>query len=344
MPLQTPVVLVIFNRPELTETVFSAIAKVKPEKLMVVADGPRFAQEAEACEQTRAIIEAVDWDCKVQTDFSEKNLGAGRRIGSGLDWVFSEVEEAIILEDDCLPTPSFFHFCQTLLEYYRHDERVMQISGSNYQLGHKRGDYSYYFSKYPHSGGWASWQRAWKHFDHDIKTWPESKETQMIEALCTDPHEQKYWTQIFDRMFENAPVSDVWDYQWTYACWRQNGLAIVPNVNLISNLGWGRPDATHTSGKSHLAQLPTGDIWEIRHPPRVVRHRDADAYTFDYSFEGKRMKMRGTMLGRLIGVITKMILPAKARRWLRIQEQRLIWQQASRRTRNERTRAIHTRS
>jgi hypothetical protein len=328
MFLTTPVVLIIFNRPDLTEIVFRAIAEAKPQKLLVVADGPRFAEEAEKCEKARAIIEQVNWDCEVLTDFSEKNLGSGRRIASGLEWVFSEVEEAIILEDDCLPALSFFNFCQALLEYYRHDERIMHITGCNFQFGHSRGIYSYYFSRYIDGGGWATWRRAWKHFDHNMKTWPEFKETKLIEFICDDPHEQKYWARIFDSMFKNAPVPDVWDYQWIYACWCQNGLTIVPNVNLVSNLGWGRPDATHTSDESHLAQLPTGDIWEIRHSPFVIRHQDADAYTFDYAFGGKNMKMRESLLGRLIRPVAKAILPAKAHRWLRTQEQRIIWERA----------------
>jgi len=228
MSFTTPVVLILFNRPDLTEIVFRAIADVKPQKLLVIADGPRITEEAEKCEKARAVIERVDWDCEVHTDFSEENLGAGLRIASGLDWVFSETEEAIILEDDCLPTPSFFSFCHKLLEYYRHDERIMHINGSNYQLGHFRGNYTYYFSKYPHCGGWASWQRSWKHFDHDMKMWPEFKESEMIRFACKDPYEQKYWTRIFDDVFENTPVHDVWDYQWTYACWSQNGLSIQP--------------------------------------------------------------------------------------------------------------------
>ena len=284
MSLSTPVAFIIFNRPDLTKIVFEAIAKVKPEKLFVVADGPRFPEEVEKCEEARAIIERVDWDCEVFTNFSEKNLGCGRREASGFDWVFSEVEEAIFLEDDILPTETFFSFCQTLLDYYRDDERIMTIGGGNYQNGKSRTDYSYYFSKYIGTWGWASWRRAWKHYDYDMKTWPEYKKAGMMKFVCEYPHEQRYWTALFDRMYKDPGKIDTWDYQWIYACWSQNGLGIEPNLNLVSNIGCGRLDAAHMTGDSPLAALPTTDICEIMHPQFVVRHRDADKYMFDHHF------------------------------------------------------------
>ena len=296
MSLSTPVVFIIFNRPDLTERVFETIAKAKPERLLVIADGPRLPEELEKCQKARAVIRRVDWPCQVLTDFSETNIGCRRRVASGLDWVFSKVEEAIILEDDCLPAPSFFHFCQTLLEHYRHDNRIMHISGDNFQSGQSRTDYSYYFSKYTHNWGWATWRRAWSHYDGDMKTWPEFRETRMIEFVCQDPHEQEYFSSEFDRSFEGA--IDAWGYQWLYACWSQNGLAILPDSNLVSNIGF-RSDATRTSGKSPMAALPTNDIWEIRHSPFIVRHPEADAHTFDHVFGGKRMRERNTWRAKI---------------------------------------------
>jgi len=156
MSLQVPIVFIIYNRPDLTERVFDSIRKAKPNKLLVVSDGPRFTEDVEKCKCVRAVIDKVDWDCEVLKNFPEVNLGCRKRVSSGLDWVFSEVEEAIILEDDCLPAPSFLSFCQTLLERYRDDERVMHISGNNFQFGISRTEYSYYFSKYTHLWGWAT--------------------------------------------------------------------------------------------------------------------------------------------------------------------------------------------
>jgi len=292
MSLSTPVVFLMFNRPDLTQIVFEMIAKAKPEMLFVVADGPRFPEEADKCAQARAIIDRVDWECDVFTNYSDKNLGCGRRVASGIEWVFSNVEEAIFLEDDCLPSMSFFSFCQVLLEKYRHDERIMTINGNNFQSGRSRTKYSYHFSKYNGCWGWASWRRAWQYYDYEMKTWPEFKQTGMLEMICEDPYERKYWTRLFNSMYEDPYKKNTWDHQWKYACWSQSGLSIEPRVNLVSNLGIGRPDATHTTGKNPLLEQisKTREMGEIKHPPFVVRNREADAYIFDYIVGGNKMK------------------------------------------------------
>ena len=164
MSLSTPVAFIIFNRPDTTEIVFETIRQAKPSKLLVVADGPRTDRsgEVEKCTATRAVIERVDWECEVITNYSDVNLGCKRRVSGGIDWIFSQVEEAIILEDDCLPAPSFFQFCQTMLERYRYDDRISMIGGSNYQQENSRTSDSYFFTKYAHIWGWATWRRAWK--------------------------------------------------------------------------------------------------------------------------------------------------------------------------------------
>lgn len=303
MSLSTPVAFLIFNRPELTKIVFAAIRQAKPQKLLVVADGARFPEEAEKCQETRDIINQVDWECEVLTNFSEINLGCKKRISSGLNWVFSEVEEAIILEDDCLPSPSFFQFCQILLEYYRHDSRIMHISGSNFQDNQNRNDFSYYLSKYAHIWGWASWRRAWKHYDITMKTWPHYKKSSKLGSICNSVYEQKYWTDRFDNVFNNA--IDTWDYQWLYTCWYQSSLSILPNSNLVSNIGFGA-DATHTKNKKVLSQLPNADIWNIKHPLFIVRNINADNYTFDRYYGDNPMKNYHRWLARLKNVTHSM--------------------------------------
>jgi hypothetical protein len=300
MSLSTPVGFIVFNRPDLTEQVFSAIAQAKPKRLFVVADGPRPDRpgEAEKCEQVRSIIQKVDWDCDVLTNFSDVNLGCGRREASGFDWVFSQVEEAIFLEDDTLPSPSFFSFCEAMLDRYRDDQRIMHINGDN-SVNQGRSHYSYYFSKYMHSWGWASWRRAWQHYDYSMKTWPEFREAKLLEYICEDQYELKYWTNIFEQMYKDPQVIDTWDYQWIYACWSQAGMVIAPNKNLISNLGFNRQDAAHTVGDSSRSKLGTANIWEIAHPPFVVRHREADNYTFDHVFSGKTMKEQDKLSAKI---------------------------------------------
>jgi 2-polyprenyl-3-methyl-5-hydroxy-6-metoxy-1,4-benzoquinol methylase len=281
MSLDTPVALLIFNRPEPTAKVFEVISKVKPKTLLVVADGSRFPDEEDKCRETRQIIEQVDWECNVIKNYADHNLGCRNRVSSGITWVFDTVEEAIILEDDCVPSVSFFYYCQTLLEYYRNDTRVMHICGSNKQFGRRRTPYSYYFSKYNFIWGWASWRRAWKHYDVEMKTWPHYKHQNFLGSVCEDVQEKKYWEQLFDIAF-NQEV-DTWDYQWTYACWANHGLSIVPNVNLISNIGFGA-DATHTKDENIASYLPTEDLWDISHPPVFARHATADLYTYDLFF------------------------------------------------------------
>jgi hypothetical protein len=301
MSLSTPVAFLIFNRPDLTETVFRAIARARPAKLLVVADGPRSAAEAEKCRQARAVIESVDWDCEVLTNFSEDNLGCKQRVASGLDWIFSSVDEAIILEDDCLPAPSFFGFCEELLDRYRHDMRIMHVCGSNFLAGREQIDQSYYYSRYSFCWGWASWKRAWKFYDPEMKSWPHFQQQGLIEKIFEDPDEQSYWTNILASTF-NGEI-DTWDFQWFYTCFAQGGLTVVPSVNLVSNLGL-RPDATHTKNvheREYLGNIPAGSIDRIDHPEFVVRHRDADRDVFESYFGGSHLHPQTTWVNRARG-------------------------------------------
>jgi hypothetical protein len=295
MSLSTPVGFIIFNRPDLTERVFATIARAKPERLFVVADGPRFPEEAERCERARAVIQKVDWACEVSTNFADDNLGCGRREASAFDWVFSHVEEAIFLEDDTLPCQSFFSFCEAMLERYRHDQRIMHINGDN-SANQDRTDDTYYFSKYIHGWGWASWRRAWRYYDYYMKSWPSVKSSGLLEHVWDNPYEQSYWSGIFDQMYKDPTTIDTWDYQWIYACWLQGGLCIAPNKNLISNIGFNRPDATHTKEDNPRSNLPTSEIMTIKHPDRVVRHLVADRHSFDHIFGGHELRERESIL------------------------------------------------
>ena len=280
--LTTPVAFLIFNRPDTTARVFEAIRQAKPPKLLVVADGPRpdRPDDVEKCKAARAIIDKVDWDCEVLTNYSDVNLGCKSRVSSGLNWVFDTVEEAIILEDDCLPHPSFFQFCEELLEYYRHDQRIMVISGDNFQFGRKRTEYSYYFSRYNHIWGWASWRRAWQYYDLKMKLWQEISDGSWLESILGETQAVKYWTKIFQTAYDNKV--DSWDYRWTFACWIQNGLTILPNVNLVSNIGFGA-DATHTSRAiQSVVNNPVREMsFPLQHPPFITRHFEADRFTWE---------------------------------------------------------------
>jgi hypothetical protein len=272
------VALLIFNRPDTTARVFEAIAKAKPSKLLVVADGPRSDRlgEADKCAQTRAIINNVDWDCEVITNYSPVNLGCKKRVASGLDWIFEQVEEAIILEDDCLPEHSFFRFCDEMLERYRLNERVGMVSGGNLQFGQSRGNASYYFSRYTHIWGWATWRRAWKHYDRDMALWPSFRDEGWLDRVFASQGEREYWKNSFQWVYDGK--LDTWDCSWTFAAITHGMLQVVPNVNLISNIGFG-PEATHTHVVGIHANMPIQPIvFPMEHPKFVLVDEEADRY------------------------------------------------------------------
>lgn len=277
--LTTPVALLVFNRPEQTSRVFAAIREARPAQLLIVADGPRedITDDAALCTEVRRLVEKVDWPCEVMKNYSDKNLGCGVRPATGITWVFEQVEEAIILEDDCLPHPTFFKYCQELLERYRYDERIMHIAGNNSLVGSNKGDYSYYFSMFPHCWGWATWRRAWRHFDFDMKLFTKVSAEGWLDCIYSDNSASKYWLTTF-REVCGSHKKHIWDYQWTFACLTCSGLSILPNWNLISNIGFGAA-ATHTKDvDSRFAQLPITPMkFPLCHPPFVIRDSQADS-------------------------------------------------------------------
>ena len=287
--LKTPVAFIIFNRPDTTKKVFAEIAKARPPKLLVIADGPRadHPDDAEKCAAVRAIIDGVDWDCEVLTNYSDVNLGCKRRVSSGLDWLFDTVEKAIILEDDSLPHPTFFRFCEEMLERYRDDERIAMISGNNFQFGRKRTEYSYYFSRYAHIWGWASWRRAWENYDVNMKRWPEIRDGGWLQDILDDKKSVRYWEKIFEKVYQGE--IDTWDYQWMFSCWVQSALTILPNVNLVSNIGFGS-EAVHTTEKNELAGMEIEPMkFPISHPSYILRDSVADSITEKNNISGRKL-------------------------------------------------------
>lgn len=288
--LKTPVAFIIFNRPDTTERVFAEITKAKPPKLLVVADGPRIDKpgEAEKCTAARAIIDKVDWPCEVLTNFSETNLGCKNRVATGLDWVFEQVPEAIILEDDCLPDASFFRFCEELLIKYRNDDRVGIISGDNFQFGKKCGDASYYFSIYPHIWGWASWRRVWQYYDKKIADWEELDQDQWLKEKISNKWERPHWKEAFEGVC--AEKIDTWDHQLTFTLWFKGKLTIIPNINLISNIGFG-VEATHTKKINRYANIQASTIlFPLDHPNMISICEVADKNVSKKMFRPRLIK------------------------------------------------------
>jgi hypothetical protein len=295
---KTPVVLILFKRPETTRRVFEAIRQARPRTLFVVADAPRpnRAGEAEKSAETRALIDQVDWDCNVIKRYADSNLGCAQSIIQGLNWVFDRVEQAIILEDDCLPHPTFFRFCDELLSRYQDDDRITSISGQNVQFGQRRGNYSYYFSRYNHIWGWATWRRAWQHYDAEMRLWPEVKARGLLRDILIDPEAVRYWTQVLDTIYTDPDLQfRNWSFKWTLSCWCQNGLGIIPNANLISNIGFDADGTTIQSAKGKFAEqysnAPTSAIdFPLRHPAFVVRDLKADDFTQKTLFRRGRLQ------------------------------------------------------
>ena len=286
MGLKTPVAFLVFNRPDTTEQVFAAIRQAQPEVLLIVADGPRPDRISESviCAKVREITERIDWPCRVLRNYSEANLGCKIRVSSGLDWVFSEVDEAIILEDDCLPHPSFFPFCEKLLSYYRDDERVMMISGTNYLLERLNSPESYAFSRYFAIWGWASWGRAWRQYDVDMQSWPQFKKDEQLRGFYTDDYMRRMLASTFDATFSGR--LNTWDSQWFFTCLFHNGLSIVPRCNLISNIG---TVGTHTNGELANNFFPVfpSDTDNLIHPAYVIPNQLYDRPFFTEQFNSR---------------------------------------------------------
>jgi hypothetical protein len=279
--LQTPILFLIFNRPDTTKLVFESIRSVQPKYLYIAADGARESKEAEQqlCDETRAVVANIDWDCEVKTLFREQNLGCRNAVSSAIDWFFEQVEEGIILEDDCLPHPSFYNFCEENLALYRNDSQVMHISGDNFQKGKKRGEDSYYFSNYAHIWGWATWRRAWRYYDVNLKLYSELETHNLLQQLFSSKKEMSYWKKLFNDAYQKKV--NTWDYQWTFAIWQNNGLSIIPNTNLVSNIGFGSGTHTTSADIMELSNIPTQSILPIKHPSNKIINRKADSYAFN---------------------------------------------------------------
>ena len=282
--MKTPVVLILFNRPHLVSLVFERIAKVRPEKLFLIADGPRQgnAQDQTLCEQARSIVSNVSWPAEIHVNFSQINLGCGRRISSGLDWVFARVPEAIVLEDDCVPSPDFFPFCEELLARYRNDSRIGIISGDNFVTPQIQCADSYYFSKYPHVWGWATWRRTWSLFDFHLSKWPTARSTGVLERILRRRETIRFWTKVLDDQYI---YHTAWASRLVFTCFMHGLLNIIPAQNLVSNVGWGE-NATHAlDAGSPLANLPTGGLeFPLRDPDAIVPLTEADELTETVQF------------------------------------------------------------
>lgn len=279
----TPILFVVFNRIETTKLVFESIRSIRPMKLFIAADGARVEKEGEfeKCEYVRSwILEHIDWDCEVKTLFRDQNLGCGYAPSEAISWFFNHVDEGIIIEDDCLPDRSFFEYCSVLLDYYRFDDQIGIISGSNFD---RQGIYNqagsdYFFSAIPYTWGWATWKRNWINYDYTIKGWGKTNKKVFLNYLFEDREFQLSWKKVFDEIYNTTP-SDIWDYQFFFSCFQNKKISIVPSSNLITNIGH-EDNATHTfNSESRQANVPLKSLnFPLQHPSLIMRNIEYDVF------------------------------------------------------------------
>lgn len=317
--LQTPILFLVFNRPSTTKIVFEAIRQTRPSKLYIVADGPRYDKpgELDKCEEVRTIVKNIDWECDLKTLFREENYGCGKGVSNGITWFFDNEPEGIILEDDCLPHPTFFQYCSQLLEKYRDDTRVMEISGNNIRpADYSADEYSFSFSNFNGIWGWASWRRAWNLYDYKMK---EYKHVQRMKVLRFNTiFERDYFNYVFERTFLFPHIT--WDYQWEFAKRINSGLTIVPRKNLVINIGFGE-GATHTTTvtapgsnlKSHAMDFP------LVHPPVMMADVKGDSLAFKLYMTSLKSRFKSYLKSWMPEVVRKKLFKKAIERFIQSQ-------------------------
>ena len=270
-----PILFLTFNRLDTAKQVLEVIREIKPSRFYLASDGPREEKKGEDKEIEiirEYLLEYIDWECDVKTLFRDRNLGCRKAVTEAINWFFEWEEEGIILEDDCVPDLTFFPYIEELLKRYRHDNRVMAVCGNNFENSSIEAQYSYVFSRYSLMWGWATWRRAWKLNDQGMSDWPRLRETNWLRNLGIGGAAfSARWTTIFDEI-HSGKLKTTWDYQWIYSCWREHGLTILPEKNLVKNIGSGPDaDATHTSGDRHFStRLVLNSMsFPLRHPHQM---------------------------------------------------------------------------
>ena len=287
-----PVLLTVWRRPDSTHRALEAIRAARPKRLFIASDGPRNEEERALVAETRRLVATgIDWDCEIETLHRERNLGCRLAMAGAIDWFFDHVPAGIILEDDCVPHPDFFPYCAELLERYRDDDRVMHIGGDNSTDLTWDGDDSYRFVRWPQVWGWATWRRAWHHYDRDLAAWTRATAGRSARSILPDPVDREAWMPTLARLRDRGEP-DTWDYQWTATIVRLGGLATVPRINLVSNIGFG-PGATHTQDPDHpRADRPMGPVLPLRHPDEIRLDAVTDRLLLERTGERPRAMRR----------------------------------------------------
>jgi len=282
-PLATPVLLIIFNRPDTTRLVLEAIRKVRTPRLYIAADGPRpgIESDVELCEGARELSNSIDWDCEVIKWYREENLGHDKGVSTAISWFFDNEAEGIILEDDCLPDERFFWFCQESLQRFRDDKRIMHICGSNL-LGWSNEAYSYYFSRHAAVRGWASWKRAWNLYGFEKSRYEAIKAHGYLDDYFPSKEEKLRWISVFDNLASDRDNQRRWINRWDFSRFIQSGLSIVPGDNLVVSIDLNGKQPQNVPDQSHRDNA-------LLHPPFVIRNLEADKRYYSIVIKGARL-------------------------------------------------------
>jgi hypothetical protein len=313
--VQTAVLFLIFNRPDTTSRVFEAIRKARPSSLYIAADGPRpdFPGEKELCEKVRSIATMVDWPCDVKTLFRDQNLGCRQAVSSAISWYFEHVDSGIILEDDCLPTKTFFRFCGELLERYEDDTRIGMISGLNWGFRFSNENLSYCFSRHGGIWGWATWKRAWKCYAFDLQTLSEEEIYCIRSNMSSNTdYANYYWEEA--RSVISGEL-DSWDYLWGIIRYANNFLTIRPSKNLVANIGFGE-DSTHTKGTANKLYTSTMDLnFPLTHPSLMFPDKIWDSLMEQHVLGLPNNKFISRLVYKAKRRIKSIVKPLRQRWW-----------------------------
>ena len=281
-----PILLLVFNRPKNIKKIIKVLEKIKPTKIYISSDGPRKNNlyDEILCRKTKDNLLKIRWKCSIKKKYLISNQGCRKAVSNGISWFFKNENHGIILEDDCIPNLDFFKFCSINLKKYENSKKIGTITGNNFQKKTNIKE-TYYYSKYPHCWGWATWRRSWKIYNKKISFWPYYKNTNKWKNFFSSSIEQRYWTKIFNQIYKRK--IDSWAYPWSLCLWKNNLLTITPSMNLVKNIGFGK-GATHTTSKQDdqkykLNKLPKK--WQI--PKNVHQNTLADEYVFKNHFKGK---------------------------------------------------------
>ncbi len=286
--MKQPILFILFNRLGTAQKVFAEIKKYQPAVLYISADGYRADKkgEEEVCRFVREwVLNNIDWKCEVKTLFHEKNLGCGKAPSTAISWFFEQEEQGIILEDDCMPHQDFFLFCEQMLDYYKDNSHISIISGCNFDTSkiYSTSD-SYFYSVFPYTWGWATWKRNWENYDYSISEWKNIKQKKMLAHLFKEKKYVLAWEKLFDTFSREVP-DDIWDYQFFFQCFKRKQLAVVPSVNLVTNIGVGN-QATHTVNEDNpkMNIRTEAMISPLVHPTELKRNFRYDVFLQELNY------------------------------------------------------------